>query len=218
MMIGMMTPSNHPCDGKDCKDCETCIFDVDLFLDKRNNMINNESCYLCNGLVKNYIGEERFKFNACCNKSLISSNGFARPRVIKANTGPMVELTPPSWCPKKRGVTKEFIINTDEEKKDTLSLPPTPTVKPSTQLTYSEKRERLLAMPKRIEWKDIEEDGVYVIPKILSQSRKVVRVIMKTDTLLRCSEIDEYGKESQTLSSIYPRDIDAVFITKVLRY
>jgi hypothetical protein len=41
---------------------------------------------------------------------------------------------------------------------------------------------------------------------------------MKSDTLLRCSEIDEYGEESKTLSSVYPKDIDTVFITKVLKY
>ena len=41
---------------------------------------------------------------------------------------------------------------------------------------------------------------------------------MKNDTLLRYSEIDEYGKESQTLCSVYPRDIDVVFMTKVLKY
>ena len=24
----------HPCAGKDCRECETCIFDEDLFIDK----------------------------------------------------------------------------------------------------------------------------------------------------------------------------------------
>ena len=85
-------------------------------------------------------------------------------------------------------------------------------------MTYTERREKLMELPKHVEWDDIEEGGVYVIPKILSQSRKVVRVVMKSDTLLRCSEIDEYGEESKTLSSVYPKDIDTVFITKVLKY
>jgi hypothetical protein len=85
-------------------------------------------------------------------------------------------------------------------------------------MTYSERREKLMALPKRLKWDEIEEGGVYVIPKILSQARKVVRVVMKTDDILRCSEIDEFGKESQVLTSVYPRDIDVVFITKVLKY
>jgi hypothetical protein len=75
-----------------------------------------------------------------------------------------------------------------------------------------------MGLPKHIEWCDIQEDEVYVIPKILSQSRKVIRVVCKNDNFLRYSEIDEYGNESHTLSSIYPKDIDAVFMTKLLKY
>ena len=217
---------NHPCYGMSCNECETCIFDRDIFADdkpKKENMYLNESCHLCGNLIKNYIGEDRLRFNACCGRSLIGFNSYSRPRVIKAATGPMVPLPPPEWCPKKRGVTKEYITSTEAEQdlvRKCLPAPSTATqnIVQNRPMTYSERREKLMALPKRLEWDEIEEGGVYVIPKILSQARKVVRVVMKTDDILRCSEIDEFGKESQVLTSVYPRDIDVVFITKVLKY
>lgn len=172
-----------------------------------------ESCHLCKDLVKNYVGEERLRFNACCGRSLVSMNSFSRPRLIAENTGPMLQLTAPDWCPKKRGVTKEFV---DVDRMPSLTPPPPPSeTKP---LTYFERKEKLMELPRRIKWEDIEEDGVYVIPKILNQSRKVVRIVIKGDSYLRCSEIDEHGNESQVLTSIYPKDIDAIFITKVLKF
>ena len=217
---------NHPCADKNCNECETCIFDQDLFLENHKNKKDMDvctSCHLCNNLVKNYIDDDKIQFNACCGRFMVWFNGYSRPRIIKAKTGPMLPLTPPEWCPKNRGVTQMSVSSEMLNKDISKALPaPLPTkveeVKTYKTMTYTERREKLMALPKHLEWDDIEEDGVYVIPKILSQSRKVVRVIMKNDTLLRCSEIDEYGKESQTLSSIYPKDIDAVFMTKVLKY
>ena len=223
---------NHPCHGKDCKDCETCIFDIDIFdRDKyvkqninKQNMCSSETCHLCGQLIKNYIDDDRIRFNACCGRSLISYNNMSRPRIIQANVGPMLPLETPTWCPKKRGITKEYVAyKEDNEQSETKNFPlpvrvETPKAETPKYMTYAEKREKLMSFPKRVEWDDIEEDGVYVIPKILTQSRKVVRVVMKTDNLLRCSEIDEFGKENTVLTSIYPRDIDAVFITKVLKY
>lgn len=221
---------NHPCAGKNCNECDSCIFDQDLFLDKnqnKKNMDNCTSCHLCNNLIKNYIGDDRLQFNACCGRYTIMFNNYSRPRVIRANAGAMLPLDPPEWCPKNRGITNMCISSEALAQEMSKALPavvsvPTHSVelenKTYKTMTYTERREKMMALPKRITWDEIEEDGIYVIPKILSQSRKVVRVIMKSETLLRCSEIDEYGKESQVLCSIYPKDIDAVFITKVLKY
>lgn len=215
---------SHPCYGKSCENCETCMFDEYLFnYDKlkKQNMEENDSCHLCGSLIKNYIGDDRLRFNACCGRSIIGYTTFTRPRVIKANIGPMVPLPIPSWCPKKRGVVNEYVSPSVVEEEPTPKLPLLPIVakeEPKKPMTYAEKKEKLMGFPRRIEWDDIEEDAIYVIPKIMSQSRKVVRIIVKSDTFLRCSEIDEYGEESKTLTSIYPKDIDAVFITKLLRY
>lgn len=221
---------NHPCADKDCKECESCIFDQDLFLNKNQSKKDMEactSCHLCPNLVKNYVGDDMIRFNACCGRYTIMFSTYSRPRVIKANAGPMLPLTPPDWCPRNRGITKMCVSSEGFAKDIARALPAVvstpkqsvePEVKTYKTMTYTERREKLMELPKHLTWDEIEEDGIYVIPKILSQSRKVVRVVMKSDTLLRCSEIDEYGKESQVLCSIYPRDIDTVFITKVLKF
>lgn len=223
---------NHPCADKNCNECETCIFDQDLFLENHKNKKDMDvctSCHLCGNLIKNYIGDDRLQFNACCGRFMVMFNTYSRPRIIKAKTGPMVPLPPPEWCPKNRGVTS-MSVSSDMLAQDVNKALPAPlqvstpkeTVEPVVKtyktMTYTERREKLMALPKHLEWDDIVEGEIYVIPKILSQARKVVRVIMKSDTLLRCSEIDEYGKESQVLCSVYPRDIDVVFMTKVLKY
>ena len=218
---------NHPCYGMNCNECETCKFDKDLFVEnKKNNqyMDNYDSCEYCSSLIKNYIGDDRLQFNACCGRCMVTFNTYLRPRIIKAKTGPMLPLPTPDWCPKKRGVTTEY-LTASELQNEVKSLPSPSTVSTANSnteinkpMTYSEKREKMMQLPKHIEWNDIKEGDVYVIPKILHQSRKVVRVVIKTESLLRCSEIDEYGKESQVLTSVYPRDIDMVFITKVLKY
>ena len=221
------TNTNHPCYGMNCNECETCKFDRDLFIEpKKNNqhMNNYDSCELCNNLIKNYYNQGSVKYNACCGKALITFGCGYRPRIIKANTGPMLPLPTPDWCPKKRGVTREYLSSSDLQN-EVKALPSPSTVSASNSnsainrpMTYSEKREKMMQLPKHIEWDEIEEGGVYVIPKILHQTRKVIRVVVKTESLLRCSEIDEYGKESQVLTSVYPRDIDMVFMTKVLKY
>ena len=202
----------HPCHGLDCRECETCIFDEDLFAEKdrkKNSMESNE-CGYCSSLVKNYFGDDKLQFEACCNRSIVNYNSYTKPRTIIAKCGPMLPIKTPAWCPKKRGVIKESIQYKGEENKE----------KPKSvkDLTYSEKKELLMSLPKHLEWDEIEEGGIYVIPKILSQDRKVVRVVVKSDNIIRYSEIDEYGEEGRALTSIYPRDIDTVFITKLLKY
>jgi len=217
---------NHPCHGKKCKDCEYCIFDIDIKPTKEMNQVL--TCDYCDGLIKNYLGNDRSRYNACCNKCMIMFNGSneSRPRIISANVGAMVMLPRPNWCPKARGVNKEYIssdrliqdVNFHEARQSGL-LAPISTVKDvGKPLTYTEKKDKLMQMPKKVEWDDIQEDGVYVIPKILYTPRKVIRVVSKSENFLRYSEIDEYGQEGKVLTSLYPKDIEAVFITKVLKY
>ena len=222
----IINESKHPCANKNCYECEHCIFDEDLFLDNNNkkDMGVCTSCHICGDSIKNYIDEERFKFNACCGRFKVMYANDTRPRIIKANIGPMIPLTPPEWCPKNNGITQMSVSSESLIKESSKALPAPSQVSSQTEnksyknMTYSEKRERLMSLPKHLKWEEIEEDGVYVIPKILSQSRKVVRVVMKNDNLIRCCEIDEYGKEGTSFSSIYPKDIETVFITKVLKY
>lgn len=218
----------HPCSGKKCNECETCKYDTDIFAEVRNksHSLTTSACHFCNDLVKSYIGDDRTKFNACCNRVLINLPNGQRPRVISANVHQTDVIKKPRWCPKDRGVNKEYY--TPDELSNTirkgLPSPSTVSTNSSTNLetnrtmTYSEKRERLMALPKHLEWEDIKEGETYVIPKILYQSRKVVKIVMKTDAIIRCVEINESGDEKNYLTTIYPKDIEVVFITKALKY
>ena len=103
-----------------------------------------------------------------------------------------------------------------EEEEET---PIVPIKKSFKDMTYTEKREKLKELPKHIEWGEIKEGSLYVIPKILSQSRKVVKVIAKTDTCCVCHEISQYTGEEYTYScNVYPSDLDAVFITELRNF
>lgn len=177
-----------------------------------------ETCNKCSDLKKLYLDDDELRFNACCGRSIITFSNGERPRIIKHNTGHMLDVPCPTWCPKKRGVIKEYFnqSNCNNEEKQ-LCLPP-PQKEEKVKLTYSERRERIMNLPKHLQWDDIKEDEIYVIPKILFQNRKVVRIVVKDDNLLKCCEIDEYGNESKALTSIYKKDIDTVFITKLLKF
>ena len=172
----------------------------------------SKNCRLCKNLIKNYLDDNRLRYNACCNKQRIQCLSFTRPRVIKANIDAMEPLIAPSWCPDKYDNNQGNMT----QENTPLALPSLP--KTYKNMTLYEKRNELLKFPKHIDWKDIEIGCVYVIPKILSQKRKVVRVVHKDDYLLRCCEIDEYGNDSKTLTVIYKVDIETTFITKVLKF
>lgn len=221
----------HPCNGKDCCECETCIFDIDIneiqpkVLNKNRTM--NEMCNKCPNLIKNFIDDDRLAFNACCGKVIIDYGNYSRPRVIKYKTGQMIDIDTPSWCPKKNGIDKQILkpigdgSYTDESNDRMLALPTQvapPSQETPKQMTYYEKREAMKKLPRRVKWEDIKENEIFVIPKILSQARKVVRILMKTDGIIRYNEINEYGVESTYCSTMYPNDIETVFITKLHKY
>lgn len=260
-MAHVIENPNHPCAGKSCNDCETCIFDVDIddiqpkanpmspqcgqlvkcftgyqcedceFREekketKNNNIMNNETCNICQSLIKNYVGDGRLVFNACCGKVIIDYTSFTRPRVIKYKTGQMLAIETPEWCPKKHGIDKQVLkpiageSYSDENEITQRSLPArvAPSAQETRPMTYYERREKLKTLPKHLAWDEIQENGVYVIPKLLSQARKVVKVIMKTENLIRTVEINEHGDESTYSSTIYPNDLETVFITKIHKY
>jgi hypothetical protein len=86
-------------------------------------------------------------------------------------------------------------------------------------LTYSEKRELMKELPKHLEWDEIEEGKTYVIPRIMSQLRKIVKVSSKTSGVCVCHEINEStGNEYSYSCNIYPSDLDAVFITEYRKF
>ena len=249
----------HPCHGKSCTDCETCIFDEDIMQPKtkptvgnkmcgqlvkcftgyqcegcefnevketNKNKTMNETCNKCPNLIKNFIDDGRLVFNACCGKVIIDYSDYTRPRVIKYKTGQMLQIDTPDWCPKKHGIDKQVLkpignAQYSDEDESQLSLPARvapPSQDTPKQMTYYEKREAMKKLPSHLKWDDIKENEVFVIPKILNQARKVIKILMKTDAIIRYNEINEYGVESSYCGIMYPNDIEAVFITKIHKY
>ena len=222
----------QPCGRKDCSQCETCVFDEDLFLEKeeKNNKekMANRLCNLCVNLARSYENRENGRFDVACKVVTFEALGEKRPRRIDFNVSQTQDIVSPNWCPLKSGglvgqmglpfhpnisTPKKEVENTEEKTSST------PIDKPFKEMTYSEKREKLKELPKHIEWDDIKEGNFYVIPKILSQARKVVKVITKTSTCCMCHEISQYTGEEYTYScNVYPSDLDAVFITELRNF
>ena len=238
----------HPCRGKDCKDCETCIFDEDMFLDKkqpnkRENVMSSNLCNLCANLEKSFEHREEGRFDAACRACSYETWNCSRPRRIDYNLSETQDIVRPTWCPLKKKEEPKYVvgeINLDEKREiksltpkktpSLPSLPPKPIVsekeileelrkKPIESLTYSEKRTLMKELPKHLKWDDIEEGKLYVIPKIMSQSRKIVKVYNKTSAVCVCHEISEItGNEYTYNCNIYPSDLDAVFITELREF
>lgn len=170
-------------------------------------MNNRKTCNDCKHLIKRYENGETLQFTACCGLSKVYINGLPKLNTIKRTTGPMVPLEVPMWCPLKdeKEVKNVPII---------VSKPPTQT----KTLTYTEKKDILSKFPPKIKWEDIKEEEIYVIPPILYQNRKIIKVILKNDNLLRCHDVDTNGQEGNSFINIYKKDIDVVFITKFLKF
>ena len=222
--------AGHPCNGKDCMECETCIFDKELFIDKiqpnkKENMGNSSRlCNLCVNLGKSYEHREKGRFDATCKITTFEGLQGPRPRRIDYNLAETQDIPCPTWCPLRNshpiGLPTSSQVTHRPNPQATGPQPSAPTIplsqKPISELTYSEKRERMKELPRHVEWEDIKEGKLYVIPRILSQSRKVVKVITKTDMSCICHEISEYtGQEMSYNCTVYPSDLDAVFITEV---
>lgn len=216
----------HPCAGKDCIECETCIFDRDLFADNitpnerekqnvnsKNNMSESRLCNNCVNLCRNYDKCDIGCFDASCKVVTYEAFGEKRPRRIDFNLKPNQSIVSPSWCPLK-GTTPP----------PGLPAPSQVTTRPRPQDTgpyssYTDRREKMKGLRKHIDWDDIKEGGIYVIPKILSQARKIVKVITKTNMCCTCHEISEYtGNEYSYNCTLYPSDLDAVFITELRNF
>jgi len=189
----------------------------------------NEKCNNCPNLIKNFLGDDRLAFNACCGKVIIDYTNYTRPRVIKYKTGHMLDIECPDWCPKKKGIDKQILKPIDSANyKDVTNEPPTPPPlqlpsTPSTQtttvpLTYYQKREKMKELPKHLTWDEIKENEIFVIPKLLYQPRKVIRVISKSNFMIRYNEINDRGAESSYVGTMYSSDLETVFITKLHKY
>ena len=222
----------HPCAGKDCRECETCIFDEDLFIDKvqpnkRKDIMSSNLCNFCANLEKSFEHREPGRFDAACRAVTYETWNCSRPRRIDYNLSQTHDIIRPSWCPMNNPNNKHMALPSHSQ--TSQPLVPTYTQKPENieelrkkpvnMLTYSEKRELMKELPKHLAWDEIEEGKTYVIPKIMSQPRKVVKVSSKTSGVCVCHEINEStGNEYSYSCNIYPSDLDAVFITEYRKF
>lgn len=226
-----MIETNHPCYGLDCKNCTECKFDVDLFKDgvlpnkkkTSNTTQHNEMkpiCNYCGYLIKSYNGEERRFFNACCSKKTVMYNSGERPMVIDFSTYEMADIERPDWCPlhpMESANSHQLALPNKNEASESAEKEEKP--KAFKDMTYTEKREELKKLPKRLNWDDIKEGGYYLIPRIMTTPRKIIHVELKTENCLRCHEVSEQsGTEYGYATNVYPNDIEAVMIVELHNY
>lgn len=194
----------HPCEGKDCMMCETCIFDVPL--DDKLNPIEtrplraDEICNFCGYLIKQYRDRGDTIFNACCGMCRVEASNYSRPRTIDFRLKATDDIKKPEWCPKLHGATG--IIATGTE-------PPSVT---KEKMTYTERKQKLQSLPNHLDWEDIRIGKVYVIPSILGKKRKIVMPTFKSDYTLTCYEVEVNGSVTSHITNIFKSDIDVNFM------
>ena len=170
-------------------------------------MCNAKLCNGCINLVKVYDDCENGRFDAACGLTSFKTIYPPRPRRIDFNLTLANSIVAPFWCPMRENNEQAALPSPSQV------TTPQPT---KNELTYTERRERLKQLPKHMEWDDIKEGHVYVIPKIMSQPRKIVKVMTKTNLCCSCHEINiDTNTEYSFSCSIYPSDIDTVFITEL---
>lgn len=204
-MTHVIFNEDHPCFGMSCENCETCKFDEPI--EDTNPLLPR--CNECGFLIKKYMAGGTIAYNATCSKHMIVTDGVERERVIQRNvSGKNATIYAPDWCPK--------IAERPEFKKPQLALPPPS--KPATYDDYIEKRNKMKDLPITTEWKDIQEGEIYVVPRILRQSRKILLVKEKSDYVLKCLELDENLDSAHRVSNVYSNDIDVQFIVKYHKF
>lgn len=217
------------CVGKDCRMCETCIYDepIELFIpdkekkDEKQNKFNdkmNSSTRLCNdcvNLVKDDAYSRNGAFDAICKACTYQAFGRTNPRKIRFSAQPDEDIVTPQWCPIMQAAMQ------------LAGYKPIPSTSPSTpasttenaSLSYTEKRERMKDIRRHVQWDEIEEGKMYVIPKIMSQPRKIVKVITKLELSCICHEISEYTGNEYTYNTVlYPSDLNSILIAELKTY
>lgn len=194
----------HPCEGKDCLMCDTCIFDVPLDENlnpkEERRLRADETCNFCGYLIKQYKDRGDTIFNACCGMCRIEASTYSRPRTIDFRKKETDDIEKPSWCPKLHGATGIIATGTQA-----------PTVTTGSS-TYAQKRDKLKSLPNHLDWSEIEVGKVYVVPSILGKKRKILMPTYKSDYTLTCYDVEENGKVTLNVTNIFKTDIDTNFI------
>jgi len=184
---------DHPCNGKTCKDCETCIFDEPI---PDKPIGTRLRCDECGYLMISY-NESGKTFTASCAKWLIDTDSVSRARVIERGVDADRQVFRPDWCPK------------------VATAVPTDT-QPYNE--YTEKRRKILALPSISNWKDIKAGDICVVPRILKQKRKILLVKERNEFVLKCVLLNDNLEQTMIYTNIYSNDTDVKFIVKIHKF
>ena len=210
---------NHPCEGRDCRECTVCKFDepIPVYEPPKKDetpVTVNGVCNYCGYLIKNYKDHGDTKYNACCGKHLIQSEGTTRPRTISFRLEGPVDIPIPDWCPKLLDSPISRVPQVMTHISNNLTNQPEKTA----YEIYQEKRKKYEALPIHVQWEDIKEGKIYVIPTIIRQKGKVVLAVAKTEYTLRCVTLDKDLKETSYYHNVYRQDLDARFIVEYHKF
>jgi hypothetical protein len=164
-------------------------------------MYCSKKCNFCPNLVKTRVDGSVDRFDVACGITSYEAFGVTRPRKINCGVGFSDEIYTPQWCPRNKST---------EQPKEESHIAYT---------SYSDRREKMKSLKRMVEWDDIQEGEIYIIPKILNQPRKLVRVISKSDLSCSCHEINENtGNEYSYSMNVYQKDLDAIFLNKIHKF
>lgn len=164
-----------------------------------NNKIEN-LCDYCGYLIKDYSSKNKGEYIACCGKCW--ENGL--PKIISRTIKSGEKVCPPFWCHKLVG----------DKKKGELVATSSPQQPQTNSSSTETKRDKIGRLPTHLKWDDIEEGTTYVIPPIMNQKLRVVRVDSKTDYCIRCFALNSNMQADGSVYNIYKRDLDMIFIVK----
>lgn len=162
-----------------------------------NNKIEN-LCDYCGYLIKDYSNETKGEYIACCGKCWEN----CLPKIISRTIKSGEKIHSPFWCHKLVG----------DKKKGELVATSSP--QPPQNDSTETKRDKIEGLPTHLKWDDIEEGVTYVIPPIMNQKLRVVRVDSKTDYCIRCFALNSNMQADGSVYHIYKRDLDMIFIVK----
>lgn len=199
----------HPCEGKNCIDCETCIYDkpIESGLPEKK-LMPDEVCNYCGYLIKQYKDHNDTIFNACCSKCRIETANYARPRTIDFRLNETNDIKRPEWCPKK---AQDLI-------RDSVSHTPPIVTRADEYNSYTAKRNKLKELPNHLDWGDICIGKIYIVPPILGRKRKIIKPTFKSEYCLTSKDVGEDGKVLNSITNIYKTDIDVNFIVELKNF
>lgn len=145
-------------------------------------------------------------FKACCDIFFLKTSVSIKPRTVSFRAYPNLLIKQPEWCPLKpenRNKPKVHditnVMSENSKKKE-------PEKAKSLEETAKEFAQRLA---RRTAWETIKVGAEYVIPRIDLKPCKVVRVVEKSENIVKMKEVDSNGIVTSYSNVVYKDDIEA---------